>query len=87
MFFENWRERAACKGMEISIFYPDSEEKWSQKAKETCAGCFVRPECSAWADKNFEVGVWGGKVRAARRYDKTRPVGEQRVRFPESSKP
>ena len=35
MFFENWRERAACKGMEISIFYPESEEKWSKKAKET----------------------------------------------------
>ena len=35
MFSQNWRYFAVCKGMEISIFYPESKEKWSKKAKET----------------------------------------------------
>lgn len=66
-----WRAKAACKGMDTSIFFPErGENKKVKKAKEVCSGCSVQQECAAYslmfADNNI-TGIWGGMAGRDRR--------------------
>jgi len=64
---EVWRDRAACKGVPINVFYFESDEenrnlkKETEKAKAFCKECPVAEQCLAYAlNENIKFGVWGG---------------------------
>ncbi len=62
-----WRKKAACQGLDPSIFYPVSEED-AEEAKAICATCSVRTACLEYALANRERdGVWGGATEKERR--------------------
>jgi WhiB family redox-sensing transcriptional regulator len=63
----NWQARAACQGMDTSIFYhPENErgrtrDRREYEAKQVCRGCPVVGPCLHWALETREpYGVWGG---------------------------
>lgn len=63
----SWREAAACRGMDASIFFPDSEED-AGPARAICAACPVREECLDFAlTSRQDEGVWGGLTETERR--------------------
>ena len=68
-----WRKRAACKGIDVEIFYPDTEDPQMEPtvaapAKAVCAQCPVRQACLEHALVNRErQGIWGGMTERERR--------------------
>jgi len=63
----SWQDRAACRGMDVSLFVgPDGErrperEAREAKAKAVCASCPVRAQCLDYAlGKSIKHGIWGG---------------------------
>ena len=57
---ESWRERAACKGMDPAIFFPERGGSVNE-ALTICERCPVRLECRLYALQHPElVGIWGG---------------------------
>lgn len=78
-----WRERAACRGMDVRIFYPD-EGQQGLEAKRICARCPVRQACldHAIAERE-EHGIWGGiaiKSRQRQRWRVNSAARERNVR-------
>lgn len=63
---DDWSNKAACKGLDPSIFYPPSDEE-ADEAKAICAVCPVQIDCLEHAiacrEKN---GVWGGATERER---------------------
>lgn len=64
---EVWRDRAACKGISIDVFYFESDDenrnlkKQTDKAKAFCKECPVSKECLSYAlNEDIKFGVWGG---------------------------
>lgn len=66
---ENWREDAACAGVDTSIFFPAGEdEQLNAEAKSICAACPVADLCLQYAlATNQTEGVWGGMTGPERR--------------------
>jgi WhiB family redox-sensing transcriptional regulator len=64
-----WHTRAACKGLDPSIFYPPTEEdEDAEQAKAVCDQCSVREACLEHALARREKdGVWGGCTERERR--------------------
>lgn len=63
----NWRQRAACRGVDPEIFYPVSDED-AEEAKAICATCPVREACLEYSLRARErEGVWGGLTERERR--------------------
>ena len=61
-----WMERAACKGMDVTIFVPERGGD-THRAKLVCAGCPVRNECDEYAQDDPSIqGVWGGRSARGR---------------------
>jgi WhiB family redox-sensing transcriptional regulator len=62
-----WRQRAACQGIDPSIFYPASDDD-AEEARSICATCPVRQPCleHSLAARERE-GVWGGLTERERR--------------------
>jgi len=71
-----WRDLAACRGMDINLFFSERGDWHSvQAAKAACAACPVREQCLAEAieeDEHSGHGIRGGvgpkvrqKMRAA----------------------
>lgn len=66
-----WRQRAACRGMDTSLFYAARGDNVSVRlAKDVCDTCTVAASCldealggGVWGD----VGVWGGTTPKERR--------------------
>lgn len=69
-----WKEQAACRGLDLKLFYPDSpkDDKVPVRfggmlvmpetaRKLLCNGCSVRPECEAAS--RGEYGWWAGRFR------------------------
>lgn len=64
----DWRTRAACRGVDINIFYPpeDDDQCYSKEAIALCARCPVRDEClmnalsGADGTNKLSYGYWGG---------------------------
>jgi WhiB family redox-sensing transcriptional regulator len=55
-----WMGRAACRNIDIDIFFPVTNEGLD-KATAVCRDCLVRQECLTFALENSELsGVWGG---------------------------
>ena len=63
----DWQLFAACRGLDVEIFYHPAGERWHQKneritqAKRICQRCPVIHQCATWALRTREpYGVWGG---------------------------
>ncbi len=65
----NWRDQAACNGIDSDVFFPETEdEASSQAAKTICAECPVAQACLQYAlSTNQGAGVWGGLDEGERR--------------------
>jgi WhiB family redox-sensing transcriptional regulator len=68
---ENWRAGAACKGMDVNIFFPEKGGQGAittKKAKAICAGCKVQDHCLLFAINSDErIGIYGGTSERQRR--------------------
>ncbi|MAT05833.1 MAG: hypothetical protein CL424_12415 [Acidimicrobiaceae bacterium] len=63
---EEWRSRAACRGLPTNMFYPVPGVPVGS-ALAVCAQCPVRAECDEFASSTAEVhGVWGGRTEGER---------------------
>ncbi len=64
-----WRAKAACNGLDPTIFYPSTEEdEDAEAAKAVCAQCSVRAECLEYAlGFREKEGIWGGATEKERR--------------------
>jgi hypothetical protein len=63
-----WMKRAACRGLDASLFFPERGEMVSPEARQVCAECEVRVECLHYAIAIKERdGVWGGRSGRQRR--------------------
>ena len=57
---EEWHERAACRGADSSLFYPDKGQPTAQ-ARRICAGCPVIEAClKAAVERGDRWGIFGG---------------------------
>ena len=57
---DRWQNRAACRGMHPSLFYPERGESKTEAAA-VCRTCPVAAECLEYANANNERhGIWGG---------------------------
>ena len=75
----SWLDRAACRGMDVLLFFgPDGEPRPEReireaKAKAVCQLCPVRAQCLDYVLRNsIRHGIWGGlddeeRARARRR--------------------
>jgi WhiB family redox-sensing transcriptional regulator len=70
----NWRQLAACRGMDVEIFYAPEEIRALRAKREAlrtatrvCRSCPVIHDCRVWAlDAPELYGVWGGLSAAER---------------------
>ncbi|HMD46555.1 MAG TPA: WhiB family transcriptional regulator [Acidimicrobiales bacterium] len=69
MIATTWRKRAACRGLDVEIFYPATEDEAdASEGKAICAECPVRQACLEHALANRErEGIWGGATERERR--------------------
>ena len=79
MTTSDWRIRAACRGLDVNIFFPgvgpgggsgNQSAHDTRLAKSICAGCIVRKECLDYAlgfSEHYLLGIWGGKSEKERR--------------------
>jgi hypothetical protein len=64
---DSWWDRAACKGVDVSVFFPERGHSAAQ-AKRLCDSCSARSECFDFAESRDEQwGVWGGEGETERR--------------------
>lgn len=64
---QNWRQLAACRGIDAEVFYPVTDED-ADVAKGICSVCPVRHPCLEYALANRErEGIWGGATERERR--------------------
>ncbi len=80
---EGWQEEAACKGVDLDIFF-SLDETDQKQALELCRGCPVQQECLRDAIQQREMyGIWGGMRESERRSlirDRRRQERERRER-------
>lgn len=61
----DWFDDAACRGMDIKLFFPERHQPLAIKeARAVCAECPVQTECQEYSldlHEQYEIfGVWGG---------------------------
>jgi len=62
-----WMQRAACKGLDTDLFFPDTGVNHA-RLKKLCAACPVRQQCLQYAVENgMDDGLWGGLSPRQRR--------------------
>lgn len=76
-----WQDRAACRGMNPELFFPErGEGVVVDAARAVCAGCEVAAECLEFAIENSEKsGIWGGYSERQRRRIRARRHRERRL--------
>ena len=64
-----WRKHGACRGLDVEIFYPVTEDEAdADEAKAICGECPVRQACLEHALAHRErEGIWGGATERERR--------------------
>ena len=66
-FVARWRQRAACRGTDLDVFFPERGET-AGPARQLCARCQVRQPCLDYALSNrITHGIWGGLTERERR--------------------
>ena len=76
----SWRDSAACKGVEVQVFIPNTVNgklgrNTYAKARAFCDVCSVKKQCLMYAlDEDIEFGMYGGTVPKERRILKNRQV-------------
>lgn len=61
---ESWKDSAACKGMDVEIFYDSDSTESIEAALKACKACEVRAECREYAKKaNIEWGIWAENLK------------------------
>lgn len=82
---EEWRDRAACRGMDPDLFHPVSGDD-VVLAQAVCLGCSVTGECLDFALANgMSTGVWGGRSERQRRrlrHEAAKPLDLDEFLFP-----
>ncbi len=78
-----WRESAACRDSEPTLFFPVGTTGLAveqiEEAKDICSACLVTEECLQYAlQTNQEAGVWGGYAEDERRRLRKRWLAERR---------
>jgi WhiB family redox-sensing transcriptional regulator len=76
----SWRRRykAACRGADPDLFFPDRGES-AEPARQVCAQCPVRQPCLEYAiSQGIAHGIWGGLTERDRRALRTNRVGASR---------
>lgn len=69
----DWRDNAACKGMDTNVFMPETRTQ-TREAVVICAGCLVVNDCLKYALNNeIHFGIWGGKTDRERRQIQNNP--------------
>ncbi|NNE72406.1 MAG: WhiB family transcriptional regulator [Acidimicrobiales bacterium] len=65
----DWRQQAACRGLDTAIFFPESRKRSDQEAAQrVCRSCPVRRNCLSNALRDGEKrGIWGGTTENDRR--------------------
>lgn len=60
---QSWREQAACKDLDPSLFFPsENSTRQTKAAKAICRGCFCRVQCLEYAIETDSEGIWGGST-------------------------
>ncbi len=73
-FAARWRELAACRGIDLEVFFPGRGES-ARPARQVCAACPVRQPCLDYAITNrIAYGIWGGLTERERRALRSRWV-------------
>ncbi|WP_405433832.1 WhiB family transcriptional regulator [Micromonospora sp. NBC_00617] len=78
---EDWWERAACRGIDVDVFYPLPNDRVAEaRALLVCAQCPIRARCRRYAISNRETyGIWGGMTEQQRAaLLRRRPAASQR---------
>jgi WhiB family redox-sensing transcriptional regulator len=77
-FSADWRDRAACRGADLHVFFPGRGES-AEPARQICARCPVRQPCLDYAiSHGITHGIWGGLAERDRRALRTRHVSAAR---------
>lgn len=77
-FAARWRERAACCGADLDVFFPERGQS-AGPARQVCARCPVRQLCLDYALSNrIASGIWGGLTERERRPLQARLVQDAR---------
>jgi WhiB family redox-sensing transcriptional regulator len=68
----DWRDAAACRGMDPELFFPLSATgpglRQVEHAKRVCGRCQARLDCLRWAlETRQDNGIWGGTTEDERR--------------------
>lgn len=65
----DWRQQAACRGIDTAVFFPETRKRDDYAAAmRICASCPVSDECLKDALRDREKrGVWGGTTEQDRR--------------------
>ena len=79
----DWREIAACRDSEPTLFFPIGTTGLAvdqiEEAKGICTACLVTEDCLQYAlQTNQEAGVWGGYAEDERRRLRKRWLAERR---------
>ena len=73
----SWRDRAACRGMDTNLFFPERGEP-TEAAKAVCEGCSVSHACFMFAIQSGEIfGIWGGMSGEQRRQIRSPKLSQQ----------
>lgn len=73
-----WQERAACRGADPHLFFPDIpagrqfRPVVADTARRYCHGCPVLQQCDTWAETTLSVGLWASVWRRYRGSQYTR---------------
>lgn len=69
----------ACRDYpEPEVFDPDTPAQY-REALAVCAACPITELCGAWAQRNLEWGVWGGRLmQRGKEIGPKRPPGRPR---------
>lgn len=77
----NWMDKASCKEMDISLFFPSDGMNLTKEVKEVCSNCVVKTNCYIYAEKNhLDYGSFGG-MSARERRDSRRTQGRTSRKF------
>jgi WhiB family redox-sensing transcriptional regulator len=67
----DWRNRAACLGMDTNLWFPNelADDPKTPRARAVCAVCPVWRECLTYALENPKIcaGIWGGLLERERK--------------------